>query len=57
MTACAGVDAGLGARRGLLDPQLRHAGLDRLGHAAERLDLGDVRPAPSSASSSVSRST
>src|SRR5262249_47807908 len=35
------VDAGLALGRGLLDAQLRHAGLDGLGHAAERLDLVD----------------
>ena len=33
--------ARLAARRGLLDAQLGHAGFDRLGHAAQRLDLGD----------------
>ena len=38
----AGIDPRLGARRRLLDPQLRNAGLDRLGHAAERVDLGDM---------------
>ena len=37
----AAVDAGLAARRGLLDAHLGHAGLDRLGHAAQRLDLVD----------------
>ena len=40
----AAVDARLAARRGLLDAQLRHARLDRLGHAAERLDLLDQLP-------------
>ena len=52
----AGVDAGLGAGRGLLDAQLGHPGLDGLGHAAHALDLADVRPRPW-ASSAVSRST
>ena len=40
----AGVDARLRPRRGLLDAQLGDAGLDRLGHPAGGLDLGDVRP-------------
>ena len=40
----AGVDAGLGAGRGLLDAHLGDAGLDRLGHAAGGLDLLDVLP-------------
>ena len=40
----AGIDARLGLGRGLLDAQLRNAGLDRLGHAAELLDLLDVAP-------------
>ena len=35
---------GLAARRRLLDAQLRHARLDGLGHAAERLDLLDQLP-------------
>ena len=35
------VDARLAPRGGLLDAQLRHAGDDRPGHAAERLDLVD----------------
>ena len=39
----AGVDARLGARGGLLDAHLGHAGGDRLGHAAQLLHLGDVR--------------
>ena len=38
------VDAGLAACRGLLDPELRHAGLDGLRHPAERLDLLDQLP-------------
>ena len=38
------VDARLPARRGFLDAQLRHARLDRLRHAAERLDLLDELP-------------
>ena len=38
------VDAGLAPGGGLLDAELRHAGLDRLGHPAERLDLLDDRP-------------
>ena len=37
------IDAGLGAGGSLLDAQLRDAGLDRGGHAAHLLDLGDVR--------------
>ena len=37
----AAVDARLAARRRLLDAQLRHAGLDGLGHAAHALDLLD----------------
>ena len=41
-----GVDPGLGAGRGLLDAQLRDAGVDGLGHPAGLLDLGDVRPGP-----------
>ena len=40
----AAVDRGLAAGRGLLDAQLRHARLDGLGHAAERLDLLDQLP-------------
>ena len=40
----AGVDAGLGAGRGLLDAQLRDAVVDRLRHAAVLGDLLDVRP-------------
>ena len=39
----AGVDARLGARGRLLDAPLRQAELDRLGHAAERLDFVDMR--------------
>ena len=39
----AGVDARLRAGRGLLDAHLGNAGGDRLGHAAQLLDLGDVR--------------
>ena len=39
----AGVDARLRARGGLLDAHLGNAGGDRLGHAAQLLDLGDVR--------------
>ena len=42
----AGVDARLGAGRGLLDAQLRDARVDGLGHAAGRLDLLDVLPGP-----------
>ena len=38
----AGVDPRLGAGGSFLDPQLGHPGLDRLGHAAEPIDLGDV---------------
>ena len=34
----------LGLGGGFLDPQFRHAGLDRLRHAAERLDLLDMAP-------------
>ena len=37
------IDAGLGAGGGLLDAQLRDAGLNRGSHAAHFLDLGDVR--------------
>src|SRR5262249_40566651 len=37
----AAVDARLTARGAFLDAQLGQALLDRLGHAAERLDLGD----------------
>jgi hypothetical protein len=40
----AGVDPGLGLGGGFLDSQLRNAGLDRLGHAAERLNLLDMAP-------------
>ena len=47
----AGVDARLRAGGGFLDAHLRDAGGDRLGHAAEPLDLLDVRPAPCAASS------
>ena len=36
--------ARLAPRRGFLDAQLRHARLDGLGHAAERLDLFDQLP-------------
>ncbi len=39
-----GVDPRLGARGGLLDPQLGDAGVDGLGHAAGRLHLLDVLP-------------
>ena len=42
----AGVDAGLGAGRGLLDAQLRDAVVDGLRHAAVLGDLLDVRPRP-----------
>ena len=42
----AGVDARLGAGRGLLDPQLRDAGVDRLRHAAGLLDLLRCAPTP-----------
>src|SRR6185437_9406465 len=38
----AGIDAGLGAGGGLLDAQLRQAGLDRARHAAELFDFADV---------------
>ena len=41
----AGIDARLRLRGGFLDAQLRQAGLDRLGHAAELLDLVDVAQA------------
>ena len=41
-----GVDAGLGARRRLLDPQLGDALADGLSHAAVLGDLGDVGPRP-----------
>ena len=41
----AAVDARLAPRRGFLDAQLGHAGLDRLGHAADRFDLVDQRHA------------
>ena len=51
------VDAGLAPGGRLLDAQLGHARGDRLGHAAERLDLLDQRPGASSASSLVSAST
>jgi hypothetical protein len=37
----AGVDLRLAAGRGLLDAQLRDAGLDGLGHAAHLLDFRD----------------
>ena len=37
-----GVDACLGPCRGLLDPPLGDSGLDRLGHAAEPVDLSDM---------------
>ena len=37
------INAGLGAGGGLLDTQLRDASLDRSGHTAHLLDLGDVR--------------
>jgi hypothetical protein len=37
--AIGGIDAGLGLGGGFLDAQLGDAGLDGLGHAAERLDL------------------
>ena len=40
----AAVDAGLATRRGLLDAQLRHPGLDGLGHATKSLDLVDQLP-------------
>ena len=40
----AGVDPRLRLGGGFLDPQFRHAGLDRLGHAAERLDFLDMAP-------------
>ena len=40
----AGIDPRLCLGRGFLDPQLRHAGLDGLGHAAQRLDFLDVAP-------------
>ena len=42
------VDASLRTRRRFLDTQLRDAGLDRLHHAAELFDLGDVSPRTSS---------
>ncbi len=40
----AGVDPGLRFGGSFLDPQLWYAGLDRLRHAAERLDFLDVAP-------------
>src|SRR5690606_22981436 len=40
------VDPRLGARAGLFDAQLGDPGLDRLGHAAQALDLLEVRPGP-----------
>jgi hypothetical protein len=52
----AGIDLGLAAGGGLLDAHLRHAGLDGLGHAAERSTSSDVRPGLFM-SSSVSAST
>src|SRR5581483_970522 len=38
----AGIDPRLRAGGGFLDPQLRQAALDRLRHAAEGVDLGDM---------------
>ena len=43
----AAVDRRLTAGGGLFDTEFRHAGFDRLGHAAHRLDLGDQRRAAS----------
>ena len=40
----AAIDAALSLRGGLLDAQLRNAGLDRLGHAAELFDFLNVAP-------------
>ena len=40
----AGIDPRLRLGGGFLDPQFRHAGLDRLGHAAERFDFLDMAP-------------
>ena len=40
----AGVDPRLRLGGGFLDPQFRHAGLDRLRHAAEFFDLLDMAP-------------
>ena len=51
------VDARLGAGRRLLDPQLRDAGLDRLGHAAQMPRLREGAARPARARSCVSRST
>ncbi len=42
----AGVDPRLGAGGGLFDPALGQARLDRPGHTAQSLDLGDVDPRP-----------
>ena len=42
----AGVDPRLGPGGGLLDPALRQARLDGLGHAAQGLDFADVSPRP-----------
>ena len=42
----AAVDARLAQGRRLLDAHLRHARLDRLGHAAELLDFGDELASP-----------
>ncbi|GAA3310010.1 hypothetical protein GCM10020295_75970 [Streptomyces cinereospinus] len=42
----AGVDAGLGAGRGLLHAQFGDAGVDGLGHAAGLFDFLDVLPGP-----------
>ena len=42
----AGVDAGLGAGGGLLDPQFGDPLADGLGHAPVRGHLGDMRPGP-----------
>ena len=51
------IDPRLTASRRLLDPQLRHAGLDGLRHAAERLDLLDQAPRLRRADRCVSAST
>src|SRR5262249_44233037 len=40
----AGIDPRMGLGSGLLDAELRQAGTDGLGHAAERRDLLDVPP-------------
>ena len=51
------IDPGLLAGRGLLDAQLRQAGLDGRGHAAQLLDFVDRVQRARSARSAVRRST